>query len=158
MAFEVNIFYAVISIIISLGVFVIIKIIFIKKLKNLKGTQKLLGLITVGIIISECVFLGLEFNLFEIATEFIASIGVGFALVLFSLQNNLKNAVAGIGIYLNPDIDIGDTVEIKDRKGVIIEIHLTKIVALDEDGTRIYIPTQKFVDDVTFVNHKQREA
>lgn len=158
MVFEGNITYAVISILISLGIFLIVKIIFHKKLKNLKGTPKLLGLITVGIVISETAYLGLEFNLFQIASEVIASIGVGFALIVFSLQNNLKNAVAGIGIYLNPEIGIGDTIELKDRKGVIIEIHLTKIVALDEDGTRIYIPTQKFDDDVTFVNHRQRKA
>jgi moderate conductance mechanosensitive channel len=158
MTFEENIFYGIISIIISLGVFFVIKITFHKKLRNLKGIEKLLGLISIGIILSELGYLGIVFNLFELASEIVASIGVVFALLIFSLQNNLKNTVAGIGIYLNPDIDIGDTIEIKDRKGVITEIHLTKIVALDEDGTRIYIPCQKFVDDIILINHKQRKV
>ncbi len=117
----------------------------------------MLKLISLGLITCELVYLGINFDLFRIATEVIASVGVAFALVVWSLQNNLKNAVAGIGIYLNPEIDVGDIIEIDGNKGVILELHLTKITAMIEDGVKLFIPTQKIYEEVTGVHHKQKK-
>ena len=157
MVFHENLIFPIISVLVTLSIFFIIKAIIRKKLGELKGTKKLLGIITIGIVVSELIYLGFEFRLFQIAAEIIASIGVAFALVVWALQNNLKNAVAGIEIYLNPEIDIGDIIEIEDKKGVIIELHLTKIVALTDDGVRVFIPCQKIVDDVTCISHSPRK-
>ena len=152
-----SIIFAIISLVISGGIFLAIRTVIKIKLKRLKGTQKMLGLITLGIIVSEGIYLGLNFDLFRIATEVIASVGVAFALVVWAIQNNLKNAVAGIGIYLNPEIDIGDIIEVDGNKGVIIDLHLTKITAMAEDGVKLYIPTQKIHEEVTRIHHKQRK-
>ena len=154
---EDNIIYGIASVIISGIIFMFVKILFKIKLGALKGSQKLLGLITIIIIAVELIYLGLNFNLFQIAAEIIASLGVAFALIVWALQNNLKNTVAGIGIYLNPEIDIGDIIEVDENKGVIIELHLTKIVALTDDGVKLYIPTQKIHDTVVRIYHKERK-
>lgn len=153
---EEKIIYGFLSIIVSAIVFLSIRYTIRKKLRDLKGTQKLLGLITIGIIVSELVYLGISFELFKIAAEIIASIGVAFALVVWSIQNNLKNAVAGIGIYLNPEIDVGDIIEVDGNKGVIIEIQLTKITAISEEGVKLFIPTQKIHEEVVKIHHKER--
>ena len=152
-----SIVYALISIIVSVGIFFIIRLIINVKLKKLTGAQKMTGLIGIGILVCELAYLGLNFDLFRIASEIIASIGVAFALVVWSLQNYLKNMVAGIGIYLNPEIDIGDIIEIDENKGVIIELHLTKITALTEEGVRMYIPNQKLHDEVVKIQHTNRK-
>jgi len=99
----------------------------------------------------------LNFDLFKYATEIIASVGVAFALVVWSLQNSLKNTVAGIGIYLNPEIDIGDIIEVEGNKGVIIELHLTRIVAMIDDGVMLYIPALKVHEEVVRIFHKQKK-
>jgi moderate conductance mechanosensitive channel len=153
-----NIFYAIISIIIAGSIFLIIRTIINIKLKSLTGAQKILGLCTIGIIVIEGAYLGINFDLVKIASEIIATIGVAFALVVWALQNNLKNAVAGIGIYLNPEIEIGDIIEVDQNKGVIIELHLTKITALTEDGVKLFIPTQKFHEDVVRIYHRDRTS
>ena len=153
---EEKIILGIISIVISAIIYMAIRIIFKIKLKNLKGTQKLLGLITLGIIVVDAVYLGLNFDLFKIASEIIASLGVAFALIVWSLQNNLKNTIAGIGIYLNPEIDVGDIIEVDKNKGVIIELHLTKIIAMTEDGVRLYIPTQLVHQEVVRIYHKDK--
>lgn len=155
---EDKIIYGIISVIITLISFILIRTIFNIKLKSLKGTKKLLGLITLAIVLIELAYLGLNFDLFKIASEIIASVGVAFALVVWSLQNNLKNAVAGIGIYLNPEIDIGDIIEVDGNKGVILELHLTKIDAITEDGVKLYIPTQKIHEEVVKIYHKDRTS
>lgn len=153
---EEKIIFGIISIIITVVLIIIVRTIFNVKLKSLKGAQKLLGLITLGIIIIESVYLGLNFNLFKIASEIIASVGVAFALIVWSLQNNLKNTIAGIGIYLNPEIDVGDIIEIDENKGVLIELHLTKIIALTEDGVKLYIPTQMIHENVVRIYPKEK--
>ena len=147
--------YAAASIIISIILLFTAKILFKTKLTNLEGTKKLLGLISIIIIIIEGVYLGLVFEIFELVSGVIASVGVAFALVTFALQNHLKNIVAGIGLYINPLISIGDLIEIEGNKGVIIEFHLMKTTALTEDGKHIFIPNLKFSESVTVISHKK---
>ena len=154
---QIDYLIGILSIFISIAVFFSIKYVIRLRLQKLKGTQKLLGLVGIGIIVTEGIYLGINFELFKIATEIIASVGVAFALVVWSLQNNLKNAVAGIGIYLNPEIDIGDVIEVDGNKGVILELHLTKITAMTDDGVKIFIPTQKIHEEVVKIYHKQRK-
>jgi small-conductance mechanosensitive channel len=127
-------------------------------LSNLKGTQKLLGLISIIIIGLELTFLGVLFDLFTIAASVIASAGVAFALVSFALQNHLKNMVSGIGLYLNKRIDIGDIVEIDSKKGTIIEFHLMKTVAVTDDGKFMNIPNLKFNETVVLISHKDKKS
>jgi len=113
-----TIYYAITSIIISTVVFTTVKFSMSRKIADLQRTQKLLGLISIIIIGFELTFLGILFDLFTIAASVIASVGVAFALVSFALQNHLKNMVSGIGLYLNKRIDIGDIIEIDDKKKI----------------------------------------
>jgi small-conductance mechanosensitive channel len=125
---------------------------------NLTGTQKLLGIVSILIIISEIAYLGTTLELFEFALEIITSIGVGMVIFGIALQHQLKNITAGIGVYFGSDINTGDSILIKETHGVIIELHLTKIVALTEDGGRIIIPNQKLAEDVVIVYNKKRRG
>ena len=148
--------YAIISIVISSGIFFFVRFVLIKKLSELKGITKLLGLISIIIISFELVYLATLFDLFRIAADLIASLGVAFALVTFALQNHLKNMISGIGLYLNTQIDIGDIVEIDGKEGVITDFHLLRTIAITEDGKRIIIPNLKFSESVTIISHKDR--
>lgn len=127
-----------------------------KKLSNLKGIQKLLGLISVIIIGIEMTYFGIVFDLFTLAASVVASFGVAFALISFALQNHLKNMVAGIGLYLNKRIDIGDIIEIDNKKGTIIEFHLMKTIALTDDGEFLNIPNLKFSETVVLISNKDK--
>ena len=153
-----TIYYAIISIVISTTMWVAVKFFMSRKLANLQGTQKLLGLISIIIIGFELAFLGISFDLFTIASSVIASVGVAFALVSFALQNHLKNTVSGIGLYLNKRIDIGDIVEIDGKKGTITEFHLMKTVALTDDGEFMNIPNLKFSETVVLISHKDKKS
>jgi len=146
------------SFIISATLFFIIRYVINKKMKDLNGAQKLLGIASLLIIMSEIAYLGASLGLFEFALEVITSIGVGIVIIGIALQHQLKNIAAGIGIFFNSDINIGDLIVLKDMRGIIIEIHLTKIVALTEDGGRLIIPTQKLAEDASIVYNKQRKS
>lgn len=127
-------------------------------MKDLNGHQKLLGIISILIVLSEVTYLGTALGLFEFALEIITSIGVGMVLLGIALQHQLKNIVAGIGIYFNREINVGDSIMVKEVKGVIIELHLTKIIALTEDGGKIIIPNQKLAEDMVILYNKQRSS
>jgi len=153
-----NYFLIIISLLISTGVFFIIRFVIKKIMHDLNGAQKLLGIASILIALSEIAYLGTSLGLFEFALEIITSIGVGMVLLGIALQHQLKNIVSGIGIYFNREINIGDSIVIKDVKGVIIELHLTKIIALTEDGGTIIIPNQKLAEDLTIIYNKQRKS
>jgi len=92
------------------------------------------------------------------ALEIITSVGVGMVIFGIALQHQLKNIAAGIGILFSSDINIGDSIMIKDIQGIIIEIHLTKIIALTEEGGRIIIPNQKLAEDVVVLYNKKQKG
>ena len=147
----------IISIIVSGTLFVIAKIFLKRKFHALQGHQKLLGIVIIVIILGEIVFLSVMFGLFDFALEIITSVGVGMVILGISLQHQLKNIVAGIGLFFNNEVNVGDIITIKEERGTVIELHLTHTVALDESGERIIIPNQKFAEDVIRVQHKKRQ-
>ena len=57
-----------------IGIFFIAKFVIQSKLSDLKGSSKLLGLISLVIIILEAGYLGIDLGWFEVATEVIATI------------------------------------------------------------------------------------
>ena len=147
-----NILFALISIVITIGLFFIAKFVIQKKLSDLKGSSKLLGIITLVLITIESGYLGIELGWFEVATEVIASVGVSFALISFALQNHLKNIVSGIGLYLNKNIIVGDSVEVEGIAAKIIEFQLMRTIAKTSDGKIVYIPNLKFNESVILIS------
>jgi len=147
-----NIIFAVISVLISIGLVLIAKFVIQSKLSDLKGSSKLLGIIFLVIITLEAGYLGIDLGWFNVATEVIATIGVGFFLITFAIQNHLKNIVSGIGLYLNKNINVGDSIEIDGIVAKIIEFHLMKTVAKTNDGKIVYIPNLKFSESVILIS------
>ena len=151
-------YYAVLSIAISVSIFAIAKYLVSSKLSDLKGTQKLLGLISIIIIGIEMTYLGVLVDLFTLAASAIASLGVAFALITFALQNHLKNIVSGIGLYMNKRINTGDVIEIDGKKGTITEFHLMKTIAITDNGEFMNIPNLKFNETVILITRKDEKS
>ncbi|MFY9300108.1 MAG: mechanosensitive ion channel domain-containing protein [Candidatus Nitrosotenuis sp.] len=153
-----KILYAILSIIVAGALFTTSHLIFKIKLHGLQGSYKLLRIISISIIISELVYLGDVLGLFELAVEVIASIGVAFGLLALALQAHLKNVIAGIGLYLNPEINIGDIIEIGEKQGVITEFHLTKTTVMTEGGEHMFVPNLKFNEEIIIISPKHTKS
>ncbi|MFB5607705.1 MAG: mechanosensitive ion channel domain-containing protein [Candidatus Nitrosomaritimum yanchengensis] len=150
--YDFQITYLIISVFVAIGLFVATKIIIQRRLGELKGSSKLTGLISVGIAGGEIIYLGINFGIFNLAIEFIAYLGIGLWIILIPFQTYLKNLASGISNYLNTEMDIGDIIEIKGKKGVIIEFHLTKTILLTENGEKVSIPNHRFHEDVLVIS------
>lgn len=153
-----HLIYAVSSLLIALGIIAFAKLIINSKLQHLKGSSKLLGLISVGVAFGEIIYLGINFGIFNLAIELIAYLGIGLWLFLIPFQTYLKNMASGISNYINSEIDIGDVVEIKGKKGVIIEFHLTKTILLTDKGERISVPNHRLSEDVMAIHPKNQDS
>ena len=150
--YDFQITYLIISVFVAIGLFVATKIIIQRRLGELKGSSKLTGLISVGIAGGEIIYLGINFGIFNLAIEFIAYLGIGLWIILIPFQTYLKNLASGISNYLNTEMDIGDIIEMKGKKGVIIEFHLTKTILLTENGEKVSIPNHRFHEDVLVIS------
>lgn len=152
--FDYQVAYLVLSVIISVGLFFLTKAIIKKKLGDLKGSSKLLGLILVAIGAGEVIYLGINFGMFTLAVEVIAYLGLGLWIILIPFQSHLKNMASGISNFVNTEMDIGDVVEVKGKRGVIIDFHLTKTFLLTDKGERISVPNHRFHEDVVIIYPK----
>jgi small-conductance mechanosensitive channel len=156
--FDYQIAYLVLSVVISVGLFFLAKTIVQKKLGDLKGSSKLLGLILVAIGAGEIFYLGINFGMFTLAVEIIAYLGIGIWIILIPFQSHLKNMASGISNFINTEMNIGDIVEIKGKRGVIVDFHLTKTFLLTEKGERVSIPNYRFHEDVVIIYPKHTKS
>lgn len=146
-----TIMYAVLSVVLTAASLASARVTFKRRLVGLKGSNHLLLLISVALAATEAVYLGTAFEIFNVALEMLASIGVVFAIIGFALKNLLKNIVAGVGVYMNRQINIGDVLEIGGSRGVITEFSITKILARADDGTLLLIPNLKMDEEVAAI-------
>ena len=126
-----------------------------QKLQDLQGSDKLLGLILIFITLGEVFYLGIHFELFDMALELITSIGAAAVVIGIALQNQLKNTISGISIFLNPQINVGDTIEFDYVQCKITGLHLTKITAITDEGIRVIIPNHKFSEEMVQIYPKK---
>ena len=148
-----QIVFAVISIVITITIMLIAKYIDHIKFKGLTGSHKIVVVVSMLAIASELVYLSTSFGLLEYVFEIIASIGVGLVVLGITFQNKLKNAAAGLSIFLGPRVNLGDIIEIDNKVGVIKEIHLTKTIIELKNGNEMWIPNVKF-DEEIIITHK----
>lgn len=152
-----EIIYGLISVVIAISALLLIRTVINKKLYELQGSDKLVGMVTIIIVILEFVYLGKSFGLFGLAIEAIATIGAAAVVLGIAFQNQLKNIIAGIGIFLNSQINVGDKLEIDYVKGTITGIHLTKITALTDDGELMVIPNHVFSEEMFLISSKRQK-
>ena len=151
-SFEIKLAYTITSILISFGILMLARSVIHIRLSELRGKEKLLTFVTMVVLIFEFFYLAILYGLFEIANEVLASIGIASGLIVLAMQNFIKSVFAGIGIYLNPEIDVGDVIEIDGKKGVITEIHLTRTVIMSDEGIKYFIPNLKFNEAVVGIS------
>jgi len=150
--------YGLISIAVAVITLLLVRTVINRKLYELQGSDKLVGIVTIAIVISEFIYLGKSFGLFEFAIEAITSIGAAAVVLGIAFQNQLKNTIAGISIFLNSQINVGDKLEIDYVKGTITGLHLTKITALTDDGQLMVIPNHVFSEEMFLITSKRSKT
>ena len=81
------------------------------------------------------------------------ALGIGLG---FGLQDIVKNFVAGLVILIERPIQIGDSIEIGEVVGDVMEIRARATVVRTNDDVSLIVPNSKFISD-TVVNRSFRQ-
>ncbi len=152
---ESNTVFAIISIIVTFGIFLTIKIIEHVKLKSLTGSHKATGVILIIIAIAEIIYLAITLRVLSSAIEIVASLSALLIFFAFVYLNKLQNAASGISMALGR-IKVGDKIEFEGKTGTIKQVGLVKtIVELDDSEKLLFIPNKKFDEDTYVISNQK---
>jgi potassium efflux system protein len=77
-------------------------------------------------------------------TIILGALGVGIGL---GLQNIVNNLVSGIVLIFERPLEVGDSIEVRDKKGVVKEINLRSTKLISDAGAEIIIPNGDFLSE-----------
>lgn len=151
---ESNFQYSIISIIVTLGIIIGIKIIEKYKFKTLSGSHKATGVIIIIISIIEIIYLSITLKLLISAIEIVTSLSAILLFFTFIYLNKLQNAISGMSISLGKRLNVGTSIEFNGLKGRILQIGLTKtIVKIDNSDKLMLIPNKKFDEEISVIDN-----
>lgn len=150
---EINVVYAILSIVITAAIFIIIKIVELTKFRTLLGSGKATGVVFIIIAIAEVMYLSVTLKILSPAIEVVTSLSAILLFFTFVYLNKLQNAISGMSIALGRRINVGNKIEFGGKQGKIIQIGLTKTIVELEDSRLMLIPNKKFDEEVSVVNN-----
>ena len=149
---DANLVYAIISMIITLGIILIIKLVEKVKFKTLSGSHKATGVIIIIISIIETIYLAITLKLLASAIEIVTSLSAILLFFTFVYLNKLQNAISGMSIALGKRFNVGNTIEFDGNRGEIMQIGLVKtIIRIDNNNKIMLIPNKKFDEEVMII-------
>jgi len=152
---EGNIFYAIISIVITAVVLIIIKAIEVTKFRTLLGSGKATSVIFIIIAIAEIMYVSATLKILSPAIEVVTSLSAILLFFTFIYLNKLQNAISGMSIALGRRMSVESSIEFDGKRGKIIQIGLTKTVVELEDSRLMLIPNKKFDEEVTLISNSK---
>ncbi|NIP61496.1 MAG: mechanosensitive ion channel [Nitrosopumilaceae archaeon] len=155
----VEVEYAIISLVITGIAIAVIKIVDYIKFKNLVGSYKASIVMTLIIVVAEIIYLSVNFKLLSYAIETVTSLSALLIFMAFVYLNKLQNAASGLSMALGTRVKVGDRVEIQGKKGIIVQLGLTKtVIQVDGvEGMRLWVPNKLFDEKVSFLTHTEKK-
>ena len=75
------------------------------------------------------------------------SLGIVGIAVSFAAKDIISNLFSGIILIIGKSIKVGDTIEIKGKKGVVERITLRSTIIVDDNGVKDHIPNSTLTND-----------
>lgn len=85
--------------------------------------------------------LGIDFTKFAVVA---GAVGIGIG---FGLQNIINNFVSGLILLFERPVKVGDTVQISDQIGQLVQIGLRASVLKKSDGSEVIIPNSQLISE-----------
>lgn len=89
-------------------------------------------------------------------TGTLLSLGIVGIAVSFAAKDIISNLFSGIILILGKSIKVGDTLEIKGKKGVVERITLRSTIIVDDFGVKDHIPNSTLTNDA-YLQYKAPE-
>ena len=75
-------------------------------------------------------------------TALLATAGVATIAIGFAAQTSLSNLIAGFFLFVDRPFDVGDSVEMESRRGVVLEIKLLSTLVRTMDNVQVRWPNE----------------
>jgi small-conductance mechanosensitive channel len=103
-------------------------------------------LVAVAVIVAAAFGL-LQFQAVKsVGVSLLASAGLAGAVIGLAAQKSIGAFLAGLQLTITQPIRVGDMVIVESKLGKVDDIHLTYAVVLLESGSKLIVPTTKFLD------------
>ena len=113
------------------------------RVKN-KTIENLMATIVFIIVMISGIFMALGvMNLNKTVTSLLAGAGlIGLALT-FAFQDIMQNFISGISMAMRRPFNIGDTVEVAGKRGVVRQLNLRTTELVNSSGEQLFIPNKE---------------
>ncbi len=131
--------------VIFIGAILVLRAIIKGKLKRLSGYQKLAnilyGITFLVFVLVVMYILGILSLIVSVAAA-LGIIGVIFGFAFITAW--LANAIAGVSLVFDREIEVGKRIEIDGKRGEVTQISLTSTKVLTDNGKLLIIPNSSF--------------
>lgn len=123
-----------------------------------KTVENLLANIIFTVIFISGIFMALGvMNLNKTVTSLLAGAGlIGLALS-FAFQDIAQNFISGISMALRRPFNIGDTVEVAGKRGVVKQLNLRTTELVNSSGEQLFIPNKEMFQNA-LINSSRGQA
>jgi small conductance mechanosensitive channel len=101
---------------------------------------------TIRVLLLVTVFLAILQQLGVVTTSLIALLGAGGAALVISLNNTMANFAAGLILLGNRMVRLGDTIEVGDVRGQVVELLPFHVVVRTGDHVQITLPNSLLIN------------
>ena len=113
---------------------------------NLSAASLVGNLVQAGIVVLGAINVLVAFGV-DLAS-LVTVLGVAGLAISLSLQDLLRNVVAGIYILMEQPFRIGDRITVKDATGVVQSIELRTTILRTDDGLQVVVPNNTVLNEV----------
>lgn len=76
-------------------------------------------------------------------TPLLTGAGIAGLAISFGAQSLIKDIISGIFLFIDNQINIGDTVKVDTTKGKVIDMQIRTLTLKDSEGNIVYIPNSE---------------
>lgn len=147
-----KIILSLVIVLIALTLRIFSKKIIKNRLNELTGHENLVHMISLIMIIAVCGVILYVWDVVSLLVSLATTIGIIGVILGFTIKDIwLSDAFAGIALTLDHSLNIGDQVEIMEKKGTISRIALTTTRVMTEDGYILIVPNRKLKEEIIAV-------
>jgi len=123
----------------------ILRAIIAGKLKRLRGYQKLANIFYGIVFLLFCLSLLYIWGVLSLIVSLAAALGIIGVIFGFAFMTVwLSNAIAGVSLIFDKQVQVGIRIKIDGTKGRIVQISLTSTKMVTDDGKLMIIPNKSF--------------
>jgi len=144
-----KIIISLVIVLIALTLRIFSKKIIKNRFKELTGHENIIHMMSLVVLICVCGAILYLWDVISLFVSLVTTVGIVGVIFGFTIKDIwLSDAFAGIALTLDHSLNVGDQVEIMEKKGTVSRIALTTTRVTTEDGYILIVPNRKLKEEI----------